>query len=163
MATTMITATASQYASAALHLERRSEWRVVRISNVRYVALPSGTSGKTYLARADAAGCECRWYSSTGRQCSHMLALELAAMESELAAEQSPRTAPVLDPKADALLLAKLQADQHERARYLRLIGYAYGEEIEDARYAQLSAQIGRLQARVAGKSAAFVLNELVA
>jgi len=69
----------SQCASAAMHLERRDDWRVVRIEGVRYVVVPSGRSGRVYLVRADAGGCACPWYTRTGRQCSHMLALELVA------------------------------------------------------------------------------------
>jgi hypothetical protein len=69
---------ASQQASAEVHLERRNEWRYVRIDGVRYVKLPSGTSGKLYTVRADARGCSCRWYTETQRDCSHMLAVRIA-------------------------------------------------------------------------------------
>lgn len=84
MATTVYTPTASQLASAALHLERQSEWRYVRITGTRYVVIESGNSGRTYLVRADAAGCSCIWYTRTLTRCSHMLALELGALEDEL-------------------------------------------------------------------------------
>jgi predicted nucleic acid-binding Zn finger protein len=77
--------TTSRCASAACHLERRADWRTVRIDGTRYVVLTSGNSGRTYILRADAAGCSCPWYQRTGRRCSHMLALELAALEDELA------------------------------------------------------------------------------
>jgi hypothetical protein len=77
--------TPSQWASAAMHLDRQSEWVTFRVNGERYVALPSGCSGKTYWVRADAAGCSCPFYASTGRQCSHMLTVELDAMEQELA------------------------------------------------------------------------------
>src|SRR5215207_3565831 len=77
--------TASQWASAATHLERQADWRTIRIDAVRYVVLQSGNSGRTYILRADAAGCQCVWYQRTGQRCSHMLAVELAALESELA------------------------------------------------------------------------------
>src|SRR4051812_49833859 len=60
-----VAASASQWASASVHLELRDDplngWRVVRIEGVRYVRMVSGTSGKVYLVRADAGGCECRW------------------------------------------------------------------------------------------------------
>lgn len=85
--------TASQWASATAHLEHRSEWRVVRIAGTRYVSLPSGTSGKLYFVRADAAACACPWYLKTARQCSHMLSLELAATEDELAEQAASRMA----------------------------------------------------------------------
>lgn len=76
--------TPSAWASATSHLELRSEWQTVRIGGVRYVILTSGTSGRVYHVRADAAGCLCRWYERTLQQCSHMLAVELAALEDEL-------------------------------------------------------------------------------
>ena len=83
--TALVTApTASQWASAALHLERRPDWRYIRIDGVRYAVLASGNSGRTYQLRADAAGCSCCWYQKTGTTCSHMLALELDALEIEL-------------------------------------------------------------------------------
>ncbi len=77
--------TPSQYASAATHLAMRSEWRTVRIGDVRYVVLVSGNSGRVYYVRADAEGCGCVFYVQTARQCSHMLSVELAAIEDELA------------------------------------------------------------------------------
>jgi hypothetical protein len=82
-----------QWEAAALHLARRSEWIDVRISGVRYVVLVSGTSGRIYTVRADARGCLCKFYQSGGRRCSHMLAVELAALEDELA-EQASAAAP---------------------------------------------------------------------
>ena len=84
MAQTSYTPTVSQFASAAMHMELRSEWCTVRINGERYVRLESGSSGHVYLLRADARACACAWYEKTGEQCSHMLALELAAMEDEL-------------------------------------------------------------------------------
>src|SRR4051794_16546961 len=48
-----VAASASQWASAACHLERRSEWLVYRVDGVRYVRMISGTSGKVYAVRAD--------------------------------------------------------------------------------------------------------------
>lgn len=83
----------SQYASAACHMERMSEWRYVRIAGERYAVIPSGVSGHTYLCRADAAGCSCLGYVKTGRRCSHMLSLELAALEQELADEAAHQDA----------------------------------------------------------------------
>jgi hypothetical protein len=77
-------ATASQWASAASHLETRGEWKVYRVDGVRYVALKSGTSGHIYAVKASGNGCSCRWYQSTWQQCSHMLAIDLDAMEDEL-------------------------------------------------------------------------------
>jgi hypothetical protein len=77
--------TPSQWASAATHLEGREDWRSVRIEGVRYVVLTSGRSGRVYHVRADAAGCRCKWYEKTASQCSHMLAVELAALADELA------------------------------------------------------------------------------
>ena len=84
MAQTSSTPTVSQFASAAMHMELRSEWCTVRINGERYVRLESGSSGHVYLLRADARACACAWYEKTGEQCSHMLALELAALEDEL-------------------------------------------------------------------------------
>lgn len=81
--------TPSQWASAATHLEQRSEWRTVRIDGTRYVVLVSGNSGRTYFVRADAAGCGCLWYAKTQEQCSHMLAVYLSATLDELA-ESTP-------------------------------------------------------------------------
>jgi hypothetical protein len=89
MAVQSIAPTASQQASAALHLERQADWRAVRIDGTRYVILPSGRSGHVYTVRADAAGCSCPWYVRTGQRCSHMLALELS----------EPRPAPAPTPK----------------------------------------------------------------
>lgn len=83
------TPTASQWASAASHLERRTEWVWFRVNGARYVAVPSGTSGRTYWVRADAAGCSCMWYATTYRQCAHMLAVELAALEDELREQEN--------------------------------------------------------------------------
>jgi len=91
MAVSSIASTPAQWASASLHLERREDWRFVRIDGKRYAILTSGTSGHTYTVRADAAGCGCPWYVKTGRQCSHMLALDLDALEAELS---EPRPAP---------------------------------------------------------------------
>jgi hypothetical protein len=76
--------TASQWASAACHFDRMADWRFVRIAGERYAVIPSGTSGRTYLCRAAADGCSCPWYVRTGRQCAHMLTLELAELELEL-------------------------------------------------------------------------------
>src|SRR3954470_645037 len=67
-----VAASASQWASAATHLELRDEWRTVRIDGVRYVVLVSGRSGRVYHVRADAGGCRCRWYEKTRTMCSHM-------------------------------------------------------------------------------------------
>lgn len=81
-----ITATASQYASAAMHLEMRGDWRTIRIDNVRYVVLVSGTSGRVYWVRADAGArsCRCIWSENSTTPCSHRLAVDLAATEDEL-------------------------------------------------------------------------------
>lgn len=85
MATTMIAQpTASQFASAITHLERRDEWRTVRIDGTRYISLVSGRSNRVYLARADAAGCSCVWSQTMSSPCSHRIAIELAALEDEL-------------------------------------------------------------------------------
>jgi hypothetical protein len=84
--TSPITASASQWASAAAHLDLRADWRTVRIDGVRYVVLTSGNSGRVYHVRADAGGCKCRWYEKMATRCSHALAVELAALEDELSA-----------------------------------------------------------------------------
>ena len=85
MTTTIVSPpTPSQWASASLHFERRADWRTYRVDGERYVVLPSGRSAHVYQVRADAAGCSCPWYQRTGQRCSHMLALELAALEAEL-------------------------------------------------------------------------------
>ena len=83
---TTYTPTPSQWASAACHYERRSEWRTVRIAGVRYVALTSGTSGKVYLVRADARGCACPAYQHGYPMCAHQLALELSVLADDLGA-----------------------------------------------------------------------------
>jgi hypothetical protein len=93
MTTVSIAPTPSQWASAALHLERREDWRFVHIDGTRYAVLTSGSSGRVYQVRADAAGCSCPWYLKTGQRCSHMLGLELAALEAELS-EPQPAPAP---------------------------------------------------------------------
>jgi hypothetical protein len=88
MASPVYTPTASQWASAATHLSLRNDpidgWRTVRIAGVRYVRMVSGNSGKIYLVRADARGCECCWYAKTLATCSHMVALELAALHDDI-------------------------------------------------------------------------------
>jgi len=90
MTVSSIAPTASQQASAALHLERRADWRTVRIDGTRYVVLPSGRSTHVYQVRGDAAGCSCPWYLRTGRRCSHMLALELAEAQPVPASKARP-------------------------------------------------------------------------
>lgn len=84
MQSTVYSPTTSQWASATSHMDLRSEWQTVRIGGVRYVILTSGTSGRVYHVRADATGCLCRWYERTLQQCSHMLSVELAALEDDL-------------------------------------------------------------------------------
>jgi hypothetical protein len=84
---TLYTATASQYASAASHLDRQADWRVYRFDGVRYVVLVSGCSGKRYSVRADAVACSCPWYEKTLSQCSHMLSVYLQATLEELETE----------------------------------------------------------------------------
>src|SRR4051812_22084531 len=69
-----ITASASQWASASVHLDLRDDWRTVRIDGVRYVVLTSGNSGRVYHVRADGKGCGCKWYERTATRCSHALA-----------------------------------------------------------------------------------------
>jgi len=81
------TATAAQMASALMHLEMRSEWRTVRIGDVRYVVLVSGNSGRVYYVRADGRGCDCVWSQRAATPCSHRVAVELAAIEDELREE----------------------------------------------------------------------------
>jgi hypothetical protein len=78
MTTVSIAPTPSQQASAAAHLDRQPDWRFYRVDGVRYVALPSANSGKTYAVRADAAGCSCVFYQHTGRACAHMIAVRQA-------------------------------------------------------------------------------------
>lgn len=85
MTSAVYQATPSQLASATMHLERRSEWRTVRISGVRYISLVSGRSNRVYLARADAAGCSCPWSQTMSSPCSHRIAIDLDALEQELA------------------------------------------------------------------------------
>jgi hypothetical protein len=78
------TPTASQYASAACHLDQRPAWRGVRIDGIRYVVLTSGNSGRVHIVRADARGCGCIWSQRGATPCSHRLAVELAALEDDL-------------------------------------------------------------------------------
>jgi hypothetical protein len=84
MATQFSTPTASQYASASTHLEQPITY--VRTNGIRYAVVTSGTSGRVYQVRADASACadHCIWWTRTRTQCSHMLAVELSALESEL-------------------------------------------------------------------------------
>lgn len=84
MVSAIVAATSSQMASAIMHLERRDEWRYVRIGGVRYVSMMSGRSNRVHLVRADGAACDCRWYALGHAICSHMAAQELAATEGDL-------------------------------------------------------------------------------
>lgn len=93
MASAVYQPTASQFASAIMHLDRRADWRTVRIDGTRYVSLLSGRSNHVYLVRASGDGCSCPWYANTLGQCSHMLAIQLDALEDELA-EDWMATAP---------------------------------------------------------------------
>jgi hypothetical protein len=76
--------TASQWAAAAMHLDRRDEWRYFRSAGVRYVSIISGQSNRLWIARADADGCGCPWSQKTFTPCSHRIALELDALEADL-------------------------------------------------------------------------------
>lgn len=78
-----ITATASQWASARTHLERRIEY--VRFEGVRYAIVVSGNSDRVYHLPADASKCPCVWWEIMRTMCAHMLAVELAATMDELA------------------------------------------------------------------------------
>ncbi len=84
MTQTSYTATPSQYASAAMHLETRIEH--VRVDGQRYAVVQSGNSGRVYIMPADASACDdaCVWWKKTRTTCSHLLAVELAALEDEL-------------------------------------------------------------------------------
>lgn len=84
MATTLYHPTKSQWAAAAMHLDRRDEWRYFRSAGVRYVSIISGRSNRLWIARADADGCGCPWSQNTATPCSHRIALELDALEAEL-------------------------------------------------------------------------------
>jgi hypothetical protein len=84
MTMTAYTPTASQWAAAAMHLERRDEWRYFWSAGVRYVSIISGRSNRLWIARADADGCACPWSQKTFAPCSHRIALELDAMEADL-------------------------------------------------------------------------------
>lgn len=76
--------TASQWAAAGMHLERRDEWCYFRSNGVRYVRILSGRSNRLWIARADARGCGCPWSQNMPSPCSHRIALELDALEAEL-------------------------------------------------------------------------------
>lgn len=83
---TQMIPTESQRASAACHLERRSEWTFYRVAGVRYVAMPSGRSGRVYRVRADGTGCECDAYQKWNYSaCAHMLAIREAANHDAIA------------------------------------------------------------------------------
>lgn len=143
--------TASQWASAALHFEKRDGWRFVRIDGIRYAVIESGTSQTVYTVRADALGCECRWYQKTGQQCSHMLVIELAALESDLqAAVPAPRTS---EQTADHL--TRLESELKARAKTLKLTGWTPDEYHEDPRYTRILTDIGRVQATLSERIAA--------
>lgn len=106
MASAVYQPTASQFASATVHMERRDEWRTVRIDGVRYVSMVSGRSNRVYLVRADAGGCSCSHYRTTWRTCAHMLAVELAATLDELI-EQAAAIEDALAEAASTLLSRK--------------------------------------------------------
>ena len=91
MTQTSYTATPSQYASAAMHLETRIEH--VRVDGQRYAVVQSGNSGRVYIMPADASACDdaCAWYQKTGQRRSHGLAVELAALEDELRETADPK------------------------------------------------------------------------
>lgn len=148
--TTIATPSPAQWASAACHFEQRADWRVVRIEGDRYVVLTSATSGAVHYVRADAKGCDCRWYQRTGRQCSHGLAVELAALAEELAEAPAPPSAPAPTASSAADLLADLERQIAERKRTLRCIGYLPGEEHEDARYARLLEMADKVRLTIA-------------
>lgn len=80
--------TASQYASAAMHLE--TPINHIRIDNVRYAIVTSGNSDRVYWLPADGSSCPCIWWEKTRTTCSHLLALELQATMDELA--EQPHT-----------------------------------------------------------------------
>jgi hypothetical protein len=75
--------TASQYASAATHLE--TPIHHIRIDGQRFAIVTSGNSDHVYWLPADGTSCPCIWWETTRTTCSHLLALELAALEQELA------------------------------------------------------------------------------
>lgn len=75
--------TPSQEAAAAMHLDRQSEWRTVRIGGTRYVVLPSGRSNRVYHVLASGDRCDCRWSQTQRTPCSHRLAVERAALLDE--------------------------------------------------------------------------------
>jgi len=85
-AATVSVPTASQIASAARHLADRAAWTFYRVSGVRYVAMQSATSGKTYTVRADGRGCSCRFYEVHQALCAHALAVIEAANQDNLSA-----------------------------------------------------------------------------
>lgn len=97
--TTSYQPTPSQWASAAMHLDRRSDWRYFRVDGVRYVALPSGRSEHVYRLPVDGTTCDCEWSKRGYPLCSHKLAMELAATEDDL------RAAPALLSDAECELL----------------------------------------------------------
>mgnify|MGYP001582261380 CR=1 FL=1 len=84
---TILHGTASQRASAEMHLERREDWRYIRVAGTRYVVLPSGHSGSTHWVRDDARGCSCLFYAKTFATCSHMISVRMA---NEADAQQVP-------------------------------------------------------------------------
>lgn len=84
MATQLYQPTQSQWAAAAMHLDRRDEWRYFWSAGVRYVSMISGRSNRLWIARADARGCGCPWSQQTTSPCSHRIALELDALDADL-------------------------------------------------------------------------------
>jgi len=102
MASAVYQPSASQWASATVHLENRDEWRYFRKCGVRYVAIISGRSSRFYVVRADAGGCSCPWGQSPwsfGKPCSHRIAVELAALEADLieSRKQAPKARPTIE------------------------------------------------------------------
>lgn len=84
IAATAMIPSASQLASARCHLEARASWTYYRVNGVRYVAIQSATSGKTYQVRADGKGCSCRFYEVHKALCSHAVAVIEAANQDAL-------------------------------------------------------------------------------
>jgi hypothetical protein len=117
--------TTAQWANATLHLERRADWRFIRIDGVRYVSLVSNASPRVHIVRADGRACDCLWYQRTGKTCSHRIAVITALLE-----EQAAHYLEDLASEAEIdCHLAGVRSDHDARAEAARQYARVYGGE----------------------------------
>ncbi len=95
----------------AAHMERRAEWRTVRLAGTRYVVMPSGHSDKVYWLDMVNDRCSCPWYQRTLTACSHLRA-----------AWQSERS--VLQPAPASTNDSPLRGPRVLRQRFANVVGF---------------------------------------